>query len=175
MRPLGYALLILATAALVLLGVSVAGWRASAAPPGPKADLVRVEKAGRRLQLLRGGEIIGSYRVSLGANPRGHKQQEGDERTPEGRYRIDWRNPRSQFHKSLHISYPDAQDRRAAQARGVSPGGDIMIHGMPNGWAWAWLFLKPFNWTDGCIAVNNREMDEIWGAVADGTPIEINP
>lgn len=127
------------------------------------------------MQLLRNGEVIRSYRISLGSNPQGHKQREGDGRTPEGSYRIDWRNPRSKFHKSLHISYPNAQDRRAARSLGVPPGGAIMIHGLPNGWGWAAPFLAPWNWTDGCIAVSDAEMDEIWNAVRDGTPIEIQP
>lgn len=175
MRWLGYVLLASAAAALVVLGISVYTWQAPAPATGPKADFIRVDKSQRRLELLRGGAVIRSYRVSFGANPRGHKQQEGDERTPEGRYLIDARNARSRFHKSLHISYPGAQDRAAARRRGVPPGGDIMIHGMPNGWGWAWLFLKPFNWTDGCIAVNDREMEEIWRAVPVGTPIAIKP
>jgi murein L,D-transpeptidase YafK len=175
MRALGYALLTLAGLALLALGISVLTWHLAEPERQLRADLIRVDKSERRLELLRDGEVIRRYRVSFGARPQGHKQQEGDERTPEGRYRIDDRNARSRFYKSLHISYPDAQDRRAARQRGVSPGGDIMIHGMPNGWGWAWLFLKPFNWTDGCIAVNDREMDEIWNAVSVGTPIEIRP
>lgn len=138
-------------------------------------DLIRVDKSDRRLELLRDGEVLKTYHVSLGANPVGHKQREGDERTPEGRYRIDWRKPGSQFYRALHISYPNAEDRRAASRLGVSPGGAIMIHGQPNGWGWAAPFLSVVDWTDGCIAVSNREMKEIWNAVPDGTPIEITP
>lgn len=166
---------------LVLLGgVAVGAYFYLASPsgirdPSQKADLIRVDKSKRRMELLRKGEVIARYRISLGANPKGHKQQEGDERTPEGRYVIDWRNPRSKFYKALHISYPNAQDRREAARRGVSPGGAIMIHGIPNGWGWAAAFLAPWDWTDGCIAVSDREMDEIWNAVRDGTPIEIQP
>ena len=175
MRKVGYALLALVTAALVVLALSVFLWQSSAPAPGQKADLIRVDKSKRRMQLLRDGDVMRSYHISLGSHPKGHKLKEGDGRTPEGRYRIDWRNPRSKFHKSLHISYPNARDRQAARQHGVSPGGDIMIHGMPNGWGWAWLFLRPWHWTDGCIAVNDREMEEIWNAVPDGTPIEIQP
>ncbi len=174
MRALAFALL----AALFLAGAIFGyGWYASrqSAAPLPRADLVRVDKSERRLELLRGGEVIKHYSVSLGANPQGHKQQEGDERTPEGRYVLDWRNARSQFYRAIHISYPNAQDRRAARARGVSPGGNILIHGLPNGFDWAAGFLGLVDWTDGCIAVNNSEMDEIWQAVPDGTPIEIQP
>lgn len=149
----------------------------SPSPPATsvRVDLIRVDKSARRMELLGAGQVIRSYRISLGSNPRGHKQKEGDSRTPEGRYRIDWRNPRSKFHKSLHISYPNAQDKQAARKRRVSPGGDIMIHGLPNGWGWAAPFLGLWDWTDGCIAVNDGEMDEIWSLVKDGTPIEIKP
>src|SRR4051794_16657683 len=98
-----------------------------------KVDLVRVEKAQRQLQLVGGGKVLRSYSIALGGDPVGHKHQEGDERTPEGRYVLDWRNPNSVAHKSIHISYPNAEDLAAARARGVDPGGFIMIHGQPNG------------------------------------------
>ncbi len=166
--------------ALVILALAIAGlyyFLPETPPPDIKGavDLIRVDKSDRRMDLLRGGRVVRSYRVSLGSNPRGHKQAEGDSRTPEGRYRIDWRNPRSKFYKSLHISYPNAADKADARRRGVSPGGDIMIHGLPNGWAWAAPFLAFWDWTDGCIAVSDGEMDEIWRLVKDGTPIEILP
>lgn len=145
------------------------------APATEQADLIRVDKSDRRLELLRYGTVIRSYRVSLGDAPEGHKLAEGDERTPEGRYRIDWRNPNSVAHLSLHISYPNAEDRARADRLGVDPGGDIMIHGLLNGWG----FLGPLHWlrdwTDGCIAVTDSEMREIWALVPDGTPIEITP
>ena len=140
-----------------------------------KADLVRVDKSDRRLELLRKGTVLRSYRVALGNAPEGHKREEGDERTPEGRYVLDWRNPGSSFHKSIHISYPNAADRAAAKAAGRDPGGLIMIHGQPNGFGWwSWL-LQLVDWTDGCIAVTDAEMDEIWTMVDNGTPIEITP
>jgi murein L,D-transpeptidase YafK len=171
-------LAIFAVIVLVLAGLGLYEfWPDLTSPKGAlqEVDLIQVDKSERRMQLLRKGEVVRSYRVSLGANPKGHKQREGDERTPEGRYRIDGRNPRSKFYKSLHISYPNAQDRRSARSLGVSPGGAIMIHGLPNGWGWAGPFLAPLDWTDGCIAVSDAEMDEIWKAVSVGTPIEIRP
>lgn len=140
-----------------------------------KADLVRVDKSARLLQLMRNGTVIASYPVALGDAPEGHKMQEGDERTPEGRYVIDWRNPNSSYFLSLHISYPNAQDRARARAAGVSPGGDIMIHGQPNGFDASGSGLQKFDWTNGCIAVTNAQMEQIWDAVPDGTPIEITP
>ena len=149
----------------------------AAVPAGAadKADLVRVDKSERRLELLRKGTVLRSYRVALGNAPEGHKREEGDERTPEGRYVLDWRNPGSSFHKSIHISYPNAADRAAARAAGRDPGGLIMIHGQPNGFGWwSWL-LQLVDWTDGCIAVTDAEMDEIWTMVDNGTPIEITP
>ncbi|WP_245417507.1 L,D-transpeptidase family protein [Aminobacter sp. AP02] len=138
-------------------------------------DLVRVAKAERRLELVSGDRVVRSYAVALGANPIGHKRQQGDERTPEGRYVLDWRNPGSAFSKSIHISYPNADDQAAAKRAGVDPGGMIMIHGQPNGYGWwSWL-VQMFDWTNGCIAVTDEEMAEIWHMVEDGTPIEINP
>jgi murein L,D-transpeptidase YafK len=138
-----------------------------------RVDLVRVEKSRRQLQLIGGGKVMRSYAIALGGNPVGHKQREGDERTPEGRYMLDWRNPNSVAHKSIHISYPNADDSAAAKALGVDPGGSIMIHGQPNGFGWLGRLLQLVDWTDGCIAVTNSDMDEVWAMVADGTPIEI--
>ena len=141
----------------------------------PKADSVLVEKAKRRLSLIRRGDVFRSYRVSLGGEPKGHKQREGDLRTPEGRYLLDWRNPDSCCYKSLHVSYPNEDDKRLAAERGDDPGGLIMIHGQVNGWGWlGWLGPYLYR-THGCIAVRNTPMEEIWNAVNDGTPIEIRP
>jgi murein L,D-transpeptidase YafK len=106
----------------------------------------------------------------LGFSPAGHKTQQGDGRTPEGDYLLDWRNPNSRFHLSLHVSYPNSEDKAQAAARGVSPGGDIFIHGTPAIYA-----ALGGNWTLGCIAVSNGDMDVIWKAVPDGTPISIKP
>lgn len=136
---------------------------------------VLVKKAKRRLYLMNGEEVIRSYRISLGDNPEGHKLFEGDERTPEGDYTLDWRNPGSDFYKSIHISYPSAKDRKMAENWGQNPGGSIMIHGLPNGSEDMAFAFKGLDWTNGCIAVNNQEMDEIWQLVNDGTPIQITP
>ena len=135
-----------------------------------KADRVFVDKSERRLDLLRDGAVIASFPVMLGFNTEGHKTQQGDGRTPEGDYVLDWRNPKSRFHLSLHMSYPNAADRKQAAARGVSPGGDIFIHGTP-----AWYAMVGGDWTLGCIAVSNADIDIIWKAVPDGTPITIQP
>lgn len=147
-------------------------------PPEPLfADQVVVRKSERTLQLLGEGRVFREYRVNLGDSPVGHKMREGDERTPEGEYVLDWRNPNSRFYKSIHVSYPNQKDRDFARAMGVNPGGMIMIHGRPN-----WLRPGPLtrdydelDWTDGCIAVSNEAMDEIWNKVRDGTPITILP
>lgn len=143
------------------------------APADAQADLIVVDKPARLMRLMRGDEVIGSYAISLGAAPEGHKTREGDEKTPEGRYLIDWRNARSVAHLSLHISYPNADDSAAAAARGESPGGAVMIHGMLNGWGWLGGLHRRMDWTNGCIAVTDAEMREIWSLVPDGTPIEI--
>jgi len=138
-------------------------------------DRIVVEKSTRKLVLIENDAVIRSYTVALGANPVGHKQQEGDERTPEGRYVIDYRNLGSSFYRSLHISYPNKSDRQRAAELGVDPGGDIMIHGLPTDWGWLGSVHYALDWTNGCIAVTNWEMDEIWSLVEDGTPIEIMP
>ena len=137
------------------------------------ADSVLVDKSDEKLYLLKDGDVIAEYSVAFGANPGGHKQQEGDERTPEGHYVLDYRKADSAFYKAIHISYPNEADKQAAAARGVDPGGLIMIHGQRNYLGWLSFITQRFNWTDGCIAVTNSEMDEIWNAVFDNTPIEI--
>jgi murein L,D-transpeptidase YafK len=134
-----------------------------------QVDRVVVHKSRREMLLLSGASVVRSYRVALGREPLGHKQQEGDGRTPEGRYTIDRRNPRSRYHLSLHISYPNEADSARAAAAGVPPGGDIMIHGLKPG------VDHPADWTQGCIAVTDAEIEEIWDLVADGTPVEIHP
>ncbi|MGA2099966.1 MAG: L,D-transpeptidase family protein [Candidatus Sulfotelmatobacter sp.] len=139
------------------------------------ADRVVVLKKERRLQLLNGGKIIKSYKVALGGNPVGPKTRQGDHKTPEGMYILDSRNAHSQFYKSIHISYPNVRDRAAARDSHVSPGGDVFVHGLPNGYKWVGAAHRLKDWTDGCIAVTDEEMDEIWSGVPDGTPIEIHP
>lgn len=132
-------------------------------------------KHARTLSLMRGGTVLKTYRVSLGAHPRGQKEREGDGRTPEGLYRFDSRNPHSSSHLALHVSYPDSAAVAHAKALGVAPGGLIMVHGIRNGLGWMGRMHRWFDWTDGCVAVTDREMDEIWRAVPTGTPIEIRP
>lgn len=145
------------------------------APPDQRASMVIVEKQARRLMLLRDGKPLATYAMSLGGDPVGHKQREGDGRTPEGVYAIDFKHPRSRFHLAMHISYPNAGDRDSAQRRGVSPGGDIMIHGLPNGLGWLGGLHRSRDWTDGCIAVTNEQIEEIWALVDVGTTVEIRP
>lgn len=144
-------------------------------PPGAQADRVVVDKRAHTLTLLDHGRPLKTYRVSLGAHPDGPKRQEGDERTPEGVYVLDYRKADSRAHRALHISYPDSADVAQARARGVAPGGLIMIHGISNGLGWLGRLHRLVDWTDGCVAVTDWEMDEIWRAVPAGTPIEIRP
>lgn len=127
------------------------------------------------MSIFREGKKLKTYRVALGGNPIGHKQQEGDMRTPEGIYTINGRNPNSDYHLSLRISYPSDEDNASAAARGVPAGFDIMIHGIKNGDGWIGAFHRRKDWTAGCIAVTDREMDEIWRATPDGTTVEIRP
>lgn len=138
-------------------------------------DRVIVNKSRRELLLLAGQNVLRSYRVALGFDPVGHKVQEGDGRTPEGRYTIDRRNPQSAYHLALRISYPNEADRRRAADLGVDPGGDIMIHGLPNGVDAAGHGHPDRDWTRGCIAVTDVEMEEIWELTPDGVVVEINP
>jgi len=140
-----------------------------------QADKVVVIKKKRLLLLVRGGEVLRSYRVAIGRNPVGTKTRQGDNRTPEGEYVLDRRNPRSRFYRSIHISYPNPADINRAQQRGVSPGRDIMIHGLPRNYENVGDLHTVTDWTKGCIAVTNAEIDEIWTFVPDGTPIEIRP
>jgi murein L,D-transpeptidase YafK len=162
-------------AAAALLSLAVGAEARSAAPLAGKADKVVVVKSERRLYLLRDGEVMRSYQVALGRQPRGTKLQEGDGRTPEGRYTLDARNPASNFYRALRVSYPSRSDRERARALGESAGGLIMIHGLPNERPRWGAEHAMFNWTNGCIAVTNREMDEIWDSVDLGVPIEIRP
>jgi murein L,D-transpeptidase YafK len=140
-----------------------------------RVDRVLVEKAARRLTLLSEGKAVRVYDVALGEEPVGPKEREGDGRTPEGLYVIDGRNPQSRYHRSLRISYPGPEDAARAAKLGVSPGGDIMIHGLQNGLGWIGALHRTHDWTRGCIAVTNDEIEEIWDLVPDGTPIEIRP
>ncbi len=141
----------------------------------PQVDKVLVLKKERKLYLLRNGEIFKSYQVALGRHPMGPKSCEGDYRTPEGRYVLDHRNAHSRFYRSIHISYPNDRDMADAKRKGVNPGSGIMIHALPKGFEALGELHTERNWTKGCVAVTNAEMDEIWRLVPDGTPIEIRP
>ncbi|MGD1973872.1 MAG: L,D-transpeptidase family protein [Desulfobacterales bacterium] len=139
------------------------------------ADKVLIEKKARRLTLLSMGEVIKTYKIAIGVNPIGAKEKRGDNKTPEGTYIIDSRNSESDYHLSLNISYPNEKDKMRAKALGVSPGGDIMIHGIKNGYMWVGASHTEFDWTNGCIAVTNEEMEEIYRLVPNGTVVEIRP
>lgn len=138
-------------------------------------DRILILKSKRTMLLLKENEIVRAYRVALGKNPKGHKLMEGDKRTPEGLYYVDAKNPRSNFHLSLKISYPNEKDLEQAMKLGVKPGGMIMIHGVAKGMEKLGLKHRHIDWTDGCIAVTNKEIEEIWNMVEEGTPVEIRP
>ena len=140
---------------------------------GHAVEKVFVDKSERLMTLLEAGKPVRTFEISLGANPQGHKQQEGDEKTPEGVYTLDYINEKSGYHRSMHVSYPNALDTKAAEDRGVSPGGFIMIHGQKNGFGWFSGVMQQFDWTNGCIALTNDEMDEFLSLVPVGTLIEI--
>ena len=140
-----------------------------------KADLIVIEKANRTLHLYCNGEVIKTYRVALGGNPVGPKRVRGDEKTPEGEYVIDGRYLKSQFHRALHISYPNTADRARAKREGVDPGDAILIHGLPNGAGAIGAAHLVRDWTLGCIAVTNEEIEEIWRLVPDGARVVIKP
>jgi len=141
----------------------------------PVADTVVVEKADRKLHLVKDGAPFRTFDISLGIRPVGDKQHEGDFRTPEGRYLLDTRNPHSEFFLSIRVSYPNGQDIREARANGVDPGGAIMIHGQPNEPSRSEAYYRTQDWTNGCIAVSNSDMIDIWLMTGDNTPIEIRP
>ncbi len=165
------------SAACVFLSLFASQCMPAQTIPSPqlRADRVLVLKHQHVLRLLHGKDVIKKYRVALGGSPVGPKTQQGDHKTPEGVYVLDSRNTHSQYYKSIHISYPTAEQRAAARRRGVSPGGDVFVHGLPNGYHGPSAANRLYDWTDGCVAVTDSEMDEIWNAVLDGTPIEIRP
>jgi murein L,D-transpeptidase YafK len=136
---------------------------------GEKVTAVEVHKADRKMYLLHGSKVLKAYNIQLGSNPTGNKRFEGDGKTPEGAYRITQHNPKSTYHLSLRISYPNDAQRAFAKAAGKEPGGDIFIHGQPG-----WTKVKG-DWTAGCIAVTDREVREIYAMVKDGTQINIYP
>ena len=144
-------------------------------PRGTQADLLVVHKSTRHMDVYSHGVVLRSYAIALGHSPVGPKRRQGDHRTPEGRYIIDRHNPYSTFHRSLHVSYPSSADSTRALAAGYPPGGEVMIHGMRNGSGWLGRLHLVYDWTDGCIAVTDAEIDELYRIVPDGTPIEIRP
>lgn len=143
------------------------------APTFSAVDFVKVDKSKRRLYLIENDQVIREFRIALGKNPKGHKIQEGDNRTPEGSYHLDFIIENSDFYRSIHISYPNDTDRETAKMRGVDPGGDIKIHGLKNEFTRPPLFIQSFDWTNGCIALTNEELDEFLSLVEVGTPIHI--
>jgi len=154
--------------ALLLPGLAQAG-------DFPMADRVIIEKAARKLHLMQGGEIFRTFKIALGIRPVGDKEREGDFKTPEGEYLLDHRNPGSDFFLSIRVSYPNAEDRNAAARLGVEPGGAIMIHGQPNVPTRSEAYYRTQDWTNGCIAVSNSDMIDIWLMTGEDTPIEIHP
>ena len=172
MKPVRKLLVLLYLALLLSAAGAAAGHPPAAAT---QADHILIIKSTRTMTLLRQGRVLKTYKVALGAEPVGAKTRRGDNRTPEGSYTIDSRNAYSQFHLALHISYPNAADRERAKRLGVSPGGDIMIHGLPRQWAWLGAAHRQTDWTAGCVAVTNGEIEEIWSMVAIGTKVEIRP
>lgn len=137
------------------------------------ATKVVVDKSDRKLYIYHGNRIIADYHIALGKSPKGPKRVQGDRKTPEGKYILDFKKANSDYYRAIHISYPSKRDTEYAKKLGKSPGGAIMIHGQPNGWGWLSIIRQRFDWTSGCIAVSNGDMDEIWRMVKPGTPIEI--
>lgn len=162
-----------AHACLVFLVVFVS--LAGASGEAGQADHILIVKSTRTMTLMHGNKVLKTYKVALGTAPVGPKEKQGDHKTPEGNYMIDAKNSHSQFHLALHISYPKAQDRERARRTGVSPGGDIMIHGLAPQFAFLGALHRQTDWTDGCIAVTNPEIEEIWKLVPVGTTVEIKP
>jgi len=161
--------------ALLCLSCTVAAQATATTLEGPRVDKVLVVKSERKLHLISGGQPLKSYRISLGKQPDGAKQHEGDLRTPEGFYWIDWRKTSDKYQLSLHISYPNARDQANARDKGLPPGGMIMIHGTPLDEEYPEWFFNTLDWTEGCIAMTNSDMREVWQLVKDGTLIEIRP
>jgi murein L,D-transpeptidase YafK len=167
-----------ATACLLAVIAAFFALRGSAVrhpQPAQKADSILILKKDHVLEVLAGGKVIRTYKVALGRGGLAPKQREGDGRTPEGHYVIDARNADSQYHRALHVSYPNEDDRRRAAKQGVSPGGAIMIHGLPNGFGNLGAAHRLYDWTLGCVALTDEEIDEIWDMVPIGTPVEIRP
>ncbi|QLF95008.1 L,D-transpeptidase family protein [Pseudomonas sp. ABC1] len=160
---------------LTLICLSLIATDLHASPQPQRIDKVLVLKSERQLQLISHGQVIKQYRISLGKRPEGAKRQEGDLRTPEGIYWIDWRKRSEKYNLAMHISYPNAHDAAMARASGVNPGGMIMLHGTPIDDEFPEWFFHTLDWTDGCIALKNTDMRDVWRRVPDRTLIEIRP
>jgi murein L,D-transpeptidase YafK len=160
---------------LVFYAIAIMGPCFASAINQPQADKIIITKSARTMSLLSGDKVLKTYKVALGTVPDGPKRIEGDHKTPEGNYIIDAKNPQSQFHLSLHISYPSAEDRQRAAKLGAQPGGAIMIHGLAKQFAYLGPLHRQVDWTDGCVAVTNAEIEEIWKLVPIGTRVEIRP
>jgi murein L,D-transpeptidase YafK len=169
------ALFIGSVVAVVMGGAIWANAELSPLPVGTKADLLVVNKSQQQLLAYSHGQLLRSYRISLGREPIGTKIRQGDGKTPEGNYVIDGHNPGSAFHRALHVSYPSAADVSRAKAGGYDPGGEIMVHGIHNGLGWIGKAQRLVNWTTGCIALTNPEIEELYRIVPDGTKIQIKP
>ena len=163
------------SALLILVGAGPGVQGSARANDFPVADKVLVEKSKRKLHLLRGGVAFRSFDIALGIRPIGHKEKEGDFKTPEGNYLLDAKNPDSDYFLAIHVSYPNSDDRAEARSKGVDPGGAIMIHGQPNDPTRSEAYYRSQDWTNGCIAVSNSDMIDIWLMTAENTPIEIRP
>jgi murein L,D-transpeptidase YafK len=161
---------------LFLLFTGPAIWAGSTSPDSAKAaDLIVIVKSSRTMTLYRGRTVLKTYKVALSRDSTGAKERAGDHKTPEGDYVIDAKNAHSRFHLALHLSYPNANDRERARRLGVNPGGNVEIHGLPEGYSWVGGAQRLVDWTDGCIAVTNSEIEEIWRMVPVGTRVEIHP
>jgi murein L,D-transpeptidase YafK len=158
---------------LAMLGAASVSGAAQAG--GPTIEKVLILKQERRLEVISGGEVIRTYRIALGRQPVGHKQEVGDQRTPEGIYTIDWRHDSADFNLSMHLDYPNLKDQIAAYKRGVDPGGMIMIHGTPIDEEYPEWFFEGLDWTNGCIALTNPHMRELWDLVPNGTLVDVKP
>jgi murein L,D-transpeptidase YafK len=160
---------------LVMLFVLVVSIGAAQSPEAKKANRIVVLKSKRTMTLESDGHVMVTYKVALGGQPIGAKDRQGDHKTPEGEYVVDAKNANSQFYLALHLSYPNATDRTRARKIGVSPGGDVEIHGLGKKYGWIGARHRLSDWTDGCIAVTNQEIEEVFRMVPVGTPVEIRP